>query len=288
MKEKLKALATHLGISELGIVKARVFDDYKEILRKRGSVSLAEPDAEKRTDPFLIMPQAKSIIVCLFSYHANINAKGNISSYAYGVDYHRVVKQKLEELAKPLIDSGYCAKCYTDTGALSDRHLAFCAGLGFYGKNGMLINEKLGSRFFIGHIITDCPIKEDKPLKNTICMGCGKCLKACPSGAIKDNFVFDEKLCASFISQVKGELSAMEQQIIIKSGYIWGCDICQDVCPYNIDLDQTSIGEFKEDLICNLEIDEDMSNREFKKKYKDRAFSWRGKDVLIRNINLLK
>ena len=288
IKEEFKELASNIGIDAIGVVKARIFDDYGKILKKRGHVSLAEPDGEKRINPFKIMPQAKSIIVCLFSYNVKINEKSNISSYAYGTDYHIVVKKKLERLSEILTDNGFSAQCYTDTGALSDRYLAFNAGLGFYGKNGMLINHKLGSRFFIGHIITDCMLDADKPVDNYMCMGCGKCIDACPSGAIKDGFLFDEKLCASYITQKKGELSDREQDIIKKSGYIWGCDICQNVCPYNSNPLKTSIEEFKENLIYNLDIDENMSNREFKRLYGDRAFSWRGKNILIRNADLLK
>lgn len=286
MKKRLKTLAARLGIEEIGIVSAKIFHDYKEILEKRGSVSLAEPDVEKRINPFITMPRVKSIIVCLFSY--NVRKKGNISSYAFGTDYHIVLKKKLEQLSKPLTENGYLAECFADTGALSDRYLAYNAGLGFYGKNGMLINKKLGSWFFIGYIMTDCEMEEDKPSADSMCIGCGKCIKACPSGAIKDGFEFDEKLCASYITQKKGELSSEEQEIIKKSGYIWGCDICQKVCPHNIDAAETDIDEFKNNLICNLEIDENISNREFKRMYGDRAFSWRGKSVLIRNKNLFK
>lgn len=286
IKSQIIKLSETQNAGDVGFLRAQVFEELKDILKKRGKVSLAEIDIEKRINPNLIMPGAKSIIVCLFSYHAKY--MGNISSYAYGKDYHKVIKEKLIKISKPLLDNGYQFEVFCDNGSLSDRFLAKKCGLGFVGKNGMLINEKLGSEFFIGYIITDCEIDEDKPMDKKVCIGCNKCINSCPGGAIGEDFSFDENLCVSYLTQKKGELSDEEIQIIKKSGYIWGCDICNSVCPYNENAPYTDIEEFKSDTINSLDISDEISNKEFNNLYKDRAFSWRGKNVLIRNINIYK
>ncbi len=271
---------------KIGVVQARKFTELREILEKRGRVSLAEEDIEKRINPFYLMPEAKSIIVCLFSYFTGL--KGKISSYAHGKDYHTVVTDKLKNIAKPLTDSGYLIKCYADNAPLVDRHLAYLCGLGFFGKNGMLINDSLGSEFFIGYILTDCELREDKPLENTSCLGCNMCIKSCPGGALGEDFSFDENKCVSFLTQKKGELFRWEKETIKKSGYVWGCDICRNVCPHNQNIPVTQIGEFRDNLILNPEFDENLSNKEFKHLYGERAFSWRGKGVIQRNMHIYK
>lgn len=273
-------------VGDIGFLKASKFDDLEEILVKRGKVSLVCDDFKKRTNPYFIMPDVKSIIVCLFSYHKKYPKK--ISSYAQGQDYHNVVKGKLLKIANPLIKYGYKAEVFCDNGDLSDRFLAMKCGLGFVGKNGMLINEKLGSEFFIGYIMTDCEFIYDVSLKNQMCIGCNKCIKACPGGAIGEDFGFNENLCISFLTQKKGELSKEEESIIRKSGYIWGCDICNMVCPYNENAPVTEIKEFMENDMDDISIDDNITNKEFKKIYAKKAFSWRGKNVILRNINLYK
>lgn len=286
IKSEIKRISLIEKAGDIGFLKAEIYDELRDVLKKRGKVSLTDDDIEKRINPYLIMPDAKSIIVCLFSYHARY--KGNISSYAYGKDYHSVIKEKLIKISKPLADNGYKFKVFCDNGSLSDRFLAQKCGLGFVGKNGMLINKKLGSEFFIGYIITDCVMEEDKPLDEKVCIGCNKCISSCPGGAIGEYFDFNENLCVSYLTQKKGELTADEEKIIKKSGYIWGCDICNKVCPYNENAPYTDIDEFTKDTVYSLEIPDGISNKEFLKLYHDRAFSWRGKNVLIRNINLFK
>lgn len=284
MKTMLTDCLTAQGACAVGTVRARKFDELYDILKKRGRVSLCESDEEKRINPFLLMPEARSIIVCLFSYC--IKEKTRISRYAMGKDYHIVVRDKMNKARCLLEEHGYKAMTFADNGPLSDRHLAYLAGLGFFGKNGMLINELYGSMVFIGYILTDCEIQEDKPLSNTYCMRCNKCISACPAGALGDEFGFNEELCVSYLTQKKGVLSEEEEEIIRKSGYVWGCDICQSVCPYNEKAPITNIEEFKNNLICESDINTDISNREFKRAYGDRAFSWRGKGVLERNKKL--
>ena len=228
----------------------------------------------------------KSAIVCLFPYYCG-NDVGNISLYARGLDYHLVIKERLSPAAdfiKKLCPGTDCT-IFADIGPEVDRKLAFNAGLGFYGKSGMLINDDYGSYFFIGYILTNLYLKPDSPLDKT-CMGCNLCIKSCPGNALGEKFRIEN--CASHISQKKGDLTENEIAILRKSGLIFGCDICQKVCPHN-KISATALKEFREDLICSLSLQDlaGLSNREFLKKYKDRAFSWRGKSVLDRNLRLV-
>ena len=118
------------------------------------------------------------------------------------------------------------------------------------------------------------------------CLGCRKCIKACPTGALGECGT-DGYKCLSYITQKKGELTQQEQELMRKCGTVWGCDICQDVCPHNADAEQTDIDEFREDLIDTLKLDSNISNKEFRRIYGKRAFAWRGKAVLVRNLEIL-
>ncbi len=229
----------------------------------------------------------KSAIVCLFPYFCG-NDEGNLSLYARGYDYHSVIKEKLSlvtDYIKALLTDAVC-EIFADIGPEVDRHLAYEAGLGFYGKNRMLINDDFGSYFFIGYILTDLPLESDKPL-NKSCMGCNKCIESCVGSALGEGFQLER--CASHISQKKGTLTESEIAILKKSNLIFGCDMCQRVCPHN-NITPHPMKEFTEDMIYSLYMDdiENLSNKEFLSKYKNRAFSWRGKNVLLRNINILE
>ncbi len=286
MRKKISDALTDAGVCDFGVVRARIYEEFLPIILKRGEVSLCEREVEKRVNPFLTYPFAKSIIVCLFNYCSG--EKSVISEYALGEDYHIVIKNRLLPVLDLLEKNGYIAESFTDNSPFSERHLAYLAGLGFFGMNGMLINKEFGSKFFIAGIVTDCELEEDSPIDNDMCMQCTKCIKACPGGAIGENFEFDEKRCASFLTQKKGELSKEEENIIKKSGYVWGCDVCQNVCPYNYSQKHTNIHEFINDNKSLSDIDEDMTNAQFKKLFGDKAYSWRGKSVLIRNMKIFK
>ncbi len=229
----------------------------------------------------------KSAIVCLFPYYCG-DREGNLSLYARGYDYHSVIREKLSLIVDYIKGFSPDATCeiFADIGPEVDRRLAYNAGLGFYGKNRMLINDDLGSYFFIGYILTDFPLEEDTPLDKS-CVGCGKCIDACVGGALRDGFCLEK--CASHISQKKGDLTESEIAILKKSNLVFGCDMCQRVCPHN-DITPRPMKEFTEDIIDNLvkEDIENLSNKEFLSKYKNRAFSWRGKNVLLRNIDILE
>ena len=224
----------------------------------------------------------KSAIVCLFPYFCGYS-EGNLSLYARSFDYHMVIKEKLYPVCKfieELIPNAEC-EIFSDIGPEVDRRLAYEAGLGFYGKNGMLINDDFGSYFFIGYILCNLDLSTDAPLQKS-CIGCNKCITACPGGALGESF--DINKCASHISQKKGDLTESEIAILKKSKLIFGCDVCQKVCPHN-NITPKPMKEFTENLIDSLypaDI-ENLSNREFMKKYKGRAFSWRGRSVVARN-----
>ena len=274
MKEKLLELARENKISAVGICG---IDSYME--KSKGLLDKASFCATGD-----IADNIKSVIVCAFSYYAG-EQKGNVSRYARGIDYHMVAKEKMEYLCEFLRDSGFIAEAYADTGTLNERLLASLSGIAFIGRNRMAINEKLGSYFFIGYILTDCKLPCDIPNTNT-CKNCGKCIAACPLGALSQDGFCEEK-CLSYITQKKGELSETEQEAIRKTKTIWGCDICQEVCPHNNGMVITDIEEFKENLIPDLLVNENITNKEFKKIYGNRAFSWRGKGVISRNQKII-
>lgn len=279
MKQAVKQALIKAGASDSGIVRARIYDEFLPYLPKNGTC-FSGISAEKRVNPFLIMEDAKSVIVFVASYKSDI--PGNISTYAYGKDYHKVLPKIAEPCAELLKKKGYKSIFFADTGDLPDRYLAYLAGLGFFGKNHCLIHPTFGSFVFIGYILTNCPLEEDKPL-NSACLNCGKCVSACPSAALKTgNF----ELCLSHITQKKGELTLAEEELIKSNGTVWGCDICQRVCPHNASAPNAVLDDFSKNLITKLHIPENISNREFKSAFGDRAFSWRGKNVIIRNQKL--
>lgn len=228
----------------------------------------------------------KSAIVCLFPYFVGFE-EGNLSLYARSKDYHLVIKEKLTPVCDFIRTLSPDAECeiFADIGPEVDRVLAYRAGLGFYGKNNMLINDDYGSYFFIGYILCSLDLQPDTPIDKS-CADCGLCIKSCVGDALGKGF--DITKCASHISQKKGDLSPEEIAILKKSGLVFGCDTCQRVCPHN-NITPQPMPEFAEDLIHSLcaEDIESLSNKEFLRKYKDRAFSWRGKNVLLRNLNLI-
>lgn len=284
MKELILSAAKTANISAVGVCRARIWHELDEILDEK--TPMVTNNKQVRLNPFLHLPNAKSVIVCLFSYKNSSKKSGNVSLYARGLDYHKVISEKLDLLKEILVSNGYEAKVFCDNTDLCDRYLAYMAGLGFFGKNRLLINEKYGSYTFIGSILTDAVLEPDEPI-SVACKNCGKCISACPGGALSSNG-YDPLRCVSYLTQTKGELSTAEINAVKKSGFVWGCDLCQSVCPYNEYATDTDIPEFKYNLIDTLDINMADSNKQFKKKYSDRAFSWRGFNIIKRNLNIFK
>ncbi len=292
MKDKLKEFCKQLAIDCVGIANIGPYVELEQRLKNRISKGLytgfEEPELKKRVDPKLTMPNVQSIIVCLFPYYPGFIEDSNISKYTYGVDYHIVVKKKLEQIGQYLQNQieGFEFMSYVDAGPLVDRYLAYQAGLGFYGINSHIINEQYGSYVFIGYILNNYPFECDKPLEKT-CMQCLKCAEACPGDAILGNYNINPLRCRSYITQKKEDFSNEDREIMHGSNQVFGCDICQDICPHNQNVPVTKIEAFYKEVVSTLDYEELklMSNKAFKRKYGDRAFSWRGKKVIMRNFN---
>lgn len=225
----------------------------------------------------------KVCIVALFPYFCGYTEGSNLSIYTHGVDYHIVTKSILSSVAENIGLTDY--EIHSDIGPEVERTLAVDAGIAFVGKNGMAINHKYGSYFFIGYIACNADLPLSEPC-NQSCMNCNMCINACPGGALGEEFSCDR--CLSAITQKKGELSRWERDLVSRNSTIFGCDICQKVCPHNRDVVYTPIPEFKENRITNLTLKEleGLTNKTFKEKYGNRAFAWRGKAVLERNLKL--
>ncbi len=277
MKNQIIKIAKEQKISDIG------FCDIAEYCKEAETLKESTVFGKKQAEPE-ILKNARTAIVCAFNYYAGTE-KGNISRYAQGEDYHITVIKKMEPIAAFLKEGGFSAQIFADTGFLNERLLAVQSGIAFIGRNRMAISPKFGSYFFIGYLLTDCEIKKDKKCEKK-CANCGKCEEVCPLGALHGGFC--EEKCLSYITQKKGDLTETEAEAVKNAKTVWGCDICQEVCPHNRDIPVTEIDEFKKNRIINLEISEEISNREFKKIYGNRAFSWRGKGVILRNQKILQ
>ena len=280
---KLQEVCKQLHIPVVGTTSWPLPREAREILRESNPCPFTAADLEERligTSEF--MP--RSAIVCLFPYHVAHEGPTNLSRYTWATDYHLVVTDYLQRLVDELKsntpDALFSIHC--DTSPLADRYMAYLAGLGFYGKNKCFINPIWGSYIVIGTVLTTLEFEPNTPMSDT-CVGCNRCISSCLGQCLNDD-EFNYATCKSYLTQKKGDLTDDEQSIIKKSPLVFGCDVCQEVCPHNKDLPTTPIIEFQsvEPYVDITEL-ESMTNKEFKAKYGHRAFSWRGKKILIRN-----
>ena len=293
-KEKLKEFCSSIGLKCVGIAGVGPYYDLEKIIKQKLSngyfTGMEEEIIEKRVNPRLIMENAKSIIVCAFPYYVDEMEESNLSKYCYGEDYHIVAKRYLQRICDFLEEkiNNFEYKFFVDNGPLVDRYLAYQSGIGYFGINNNIITDEYGSYIFIGYIVNNYEFYVDDPLPKT-CIKCNKCVKYCPGNAILGNFELNPRRCLSYITQKKDDLSEEEINLIKENKMVFGCDICQEVCPHNKGISITNIEEFKTNLITKLDYNEinDISNKEFKRRYGNRAFSWRGKKIIQRNIEII-
>ncbi|WP_273449625.1 tRNA epoxyqueuosine(34) reductase QueG [Streptococcus ferus] len=297
IKGDIKKLAAEIGISKIGFTTADDFAYLEKTLRaslEEGRSSGFEHQViEERLKPKLSLASAKTIISIAVAYPHKLPVKppktayrrGKITPNSWGLDYHHVLQDKLKQLAEGIEklcqDFPLEHKAMVDTGALVDTAVARRAGIGFIGKNGLVISKEFGSYMYLGELITNLEIEPDRPVDYD-CGDCRRCLDACPTSCLMGDGSMNARRCLSFQTQDKGMMD-LEFRKKIKT-VIYGCDICQICCPYNKGLNNPLASQIDPELAePELLPFLDLSNRQFKEKFGLIAASWRGKNILQRN-----
>lgn len=240
----IKATAKNLGFDYCGIAKAVRLSDDAQRLEKwlknnmHGSMHYMEKYFDIRIDPSLLVPAAKSVITLLLNYfpekqQASLAPK--ISKYAFGKDYHEVIKSKLQQLLQSMQQNigEINGRGFVDSAPVLERSWAQRSGLGWIGRNGNLITKNAGSFFFIATLITDIELEYDDPFAKDFCGTCNKCIEACPTDAILPDKIINGSKCISYFTiELKDALIPNEMKDRFEN-WMFGCDICQDVCPWN-------------------------------------------------------
>lgn len=295
LKEKIQDLAREIGISKIGFTMADNFAYLEKSLRaaveEGRSSGFEHKNIDERIEPKLSLASAKTIISIAVAYPRRLPQqpqktkfkRGKITPNSWGLDYHYIMQDKLERLARGIEDltADFEYKGMVDTGALVDTAVARRAGIGFIGKNGLVISKEYGSYMFLGELITNLEIEPDQPVDYG-CGDCNRCVEACPPSCLIGDGSMNARRCLSFQTQDKGMMD-LEFRKKIKT-VIYGCDICQICCPYNKGIDSPPVVDIDPDLahpelIPFLEL----SNGQFKEKFGMIAGSWRGKNILQRN-----
>lgn len=239
----IKQEALRLGFTECGIARAEFLEEdannLENWLKKgyHGEMAYMANHFDKRLDPTLLVPGAKSVISLLYNYFPGQEQKKDsykISKYAYGEDYHYVVKDKLKLLVNSMEEKigDFHARIFTDSAPVMERSWAQRSGLGWKGKHSLLINKEKGSFFFLAEVIIDLELDYDTPFKTDHCGTCTKCIEACPTQAILPNNTIDGSKCISYFTiELKDSIPASFKGML--DDWMFGCDICQDVCPWN-------------------------------------------------------
>lgn len=296
----IKTQATRLGFASCGIAKAEFLEDEAPKLEQwlksdfHGEMKYMENHFDKRLNPTLLVDGAKSVISLSYNYFPSINQIKDtykISKYAYGEDYHYVVKNKLFELLSLMRDEigKINGRCFVDSAPVLERAWAEKSGLGWKGKNGLLIQKKQGSFFFLAELIIDLELEYDAPFTTNHCGNCTKCIDACPTEAILPNNEIDATKCISYLTiELRNNIPPQFKDKM--QDWIFGCDICQDVCPWNrfSKKNEEPLFKPKEDMQNFTKQDwQEITKETFGKVFKKSAVKRTKYSGLIRNINFL-
>ncbi len=302
--EEIKSKAAELGFAKVGIVRAEKLGGDAERFARwldrgfHGEMAWLSRDPEKRSDPRLIFPEAKSVIVVAMNYftpheHEHDPEKGKISRYAWGDDYHDVLKERLRALLdwirveRPEAEGKVCV----DTAPMMEKAWAVRAGLGWIGKHSNLITKDHGSWVFIGEILLNLELDYDADIVDDHCGTCTACLDACPTNAIVEPYVVDSRKCISYATI---ELRTDELPTEIASdlnGWLYGCDICQDICPWNRFEKPTDESRFEpRNAETSLPLDavEQMTHENYVERFRRSAMKRTKLSGLKRNASALR
>lgn len=290
-----------MGFDACGIARATALGEESAHMEQwlddghEGEMGYLTRNREKRYDPRLLAEGTKSIVTVLYNYFPKQTLGGErfkIAKYAYGADYHDVLKRKMRQLLEHIeTQSGKLegVRIFVDSAPVLDRAWAVRCGLGFIGKNTTLIHPKKGSFFFIGHLFLPLDLTETGQAMTNHCGRCTKCLDACPTGALESPFHIDARKCISYLTiEYKGTLEGHDSKQF--KGWMYGCDICQDVCPYNRFALPHKEPEFEpsERLLAMREEDwKSLNPTDFETLFKHSAVQRAGYEGLKRNIDFI-
>lgn len=297
--ELIKQIAKSYGFDFCGISKAEFLEKEAPRLENwlkqgfQGEMAYLENHFDKRLDPRLLVPGARTVVSMLYNYHPETEQSETgfkIAKYAYGEDYHVVVKDRcyglLEELRKQI--GSIDGRVFVDSAPVMERAWAEKSGLGWIGKHGLLINKSQGSNFFLAELIIDLECEPDGPIKD-YCGTCTKCIDACPTMAILPDKTLNASQCISYLTiELK---SAIDESFSGKmNDWIFGCDICQDVCPWNRFSKPHAESRFKPiEALRWSKVDwEQLEKEQFDRVFKFSAIQRTGLSGLKRNISFLK
>jgi epoxyqueuosine reductase len=297
----IKQKSCDIGFSSCGIAIAKRLDDDARRLEKwlskgyHGGMQYMERNFDLRVDPSKLVPGAKSVITLLLNYFPQAQQEGNapkIAKYAYGLDYHYVIKDKLNALLNFIKENigEVNGRGFVDSAPVLERSWAVQSGLGWVGKNANLLTKHSGSFLFIATLITDLELEPDAPFITDHCGDCTRCIDACPTQAIVAPTEIDARKCISYLTiELKDALIPSEFHSKME-GWMFGCDICQDVCPWNRFSKPTTESAFKpihEVLDLSLREWEEMTEEKFKKLFRNSAISRPKFKGIQRNISVI-
>jgi epoxyqueuosine reductase len=298
--QMVKQLALQNGFDYCGIAKAQPLDEDARRLEKwlrqdmHGSMKYMENYFDLRVDPTKLVPGAKSVITLLKNYYPSQTISQNgISKYAYGKDYHEVIKAALKQIIQQLQENigQFQGRGFVDSAPVLERSWAQKSGLGWIGKNGNLITQKSGSFFFIATLIVDVELNYDDPFAKDFCGNCKRCIEACPTEAILPDKTINGSKCISYFTiELKDEVIPEEMKGKFQN-WMFGCDTCQDVCPWNRfskPHNEEAFQMLPEILNFTTKEWEGVSEEAFKKIFKNSPISRAKYKGIQRNIKFLK
>jgi epoxyqueuosine reductase len=301
LETRLKARAKEIGFDLVGIAPATEADGFQAFqnwLRHgfAGEMTYMHRHAEARRHPASVLPTVRSVIMVAISYHEKKpedelpELVGRVARYARGEDYHHVLRRKLKQLLKWLEDQ--CPNCrgraVVDTAPLLERDFARRAGLGWIGKNTMLITKRAGSYLFLGALLVDIPLQADTAHDSFHCGTCRACLDACPTEAFPEPGMLDARRCISYWTiESRGPLATEDRERL--HGWVFGCDVCQEVCPWNRKATPGAAPELRarpELTVLSLVEVLGLTDDEFRKRFRGTAILRAGRAGLVRNAAL--